>query len=39
MENISYMTETTLADDLKAYVGVQFHKRKKFRLATDSTRW
>ena len=24
---------------LKAYVGVQFHKRRKFRLAADKTKW
>lgn len=24
---------------LKAYVGVQFHKRRKFRLATDRSKW
>lgn len=24
---------------LKAFVGVQFHKRKKFRLATDRSKW
>lgn len=24
---------------IKVYLGVQFHKRKKFRLATDRTKW